>query len=407
MKLLLKMLGIENNNFFILNTFQFIYKYNFKLIISLIFLFISYKFFYIKNNNIKISKSTFQLIKKINEFITICRKGILINGIRKSSLNIKVTVVITLFNNDRTIKTAIRSVRNQKMSDLEILTVEDCSTDNSLQKIEELKNEDKRIKIIKNKKNKGALYSKSIGALNAKGKYIVALDSDDLFINEDLFNICYQHAEENIDIVEFSGFSSDDILLKKNKFPSIPYYLIFKKNNEIIRQPELSTFIYQKENNTIVRLIDGFICAKFIKSNIYKKSLQYLGDLIFTEKINYGEDRIVNFVLFRIANSFKYIEEYGFIYYNNPSSITNSLNNITKCHDELINIMSIFNITKNSYESQIVVYELNYRWNFIILPGLNEENKNYVRNMMIQILNSKYITETDKKTINLLLIDTI
>ena len=69
------------------------------------------------------------------------------------------------------------------MSDLEIMTVEDCSTDNSLQTIEELKNEDERIKIIKNKKNKGALYSKSIGALNAKGKYIVALDSDDLFIN--------------------------------------------------------------------------------------------------------------------------------------------------------------------------------------------------------------------------------
>ena len=379
---------------------------NFKIIISFMFLFISYKFYYIKNNNIKISKSTFQLIKKINEFIIICRKGILINGIKKSSSNIKVTVVITLFNNAKSIKIAIRSIQNQKMPDFEIITVEDCSTDNSLQILEELKNEDERIKIIKNKKNKGALYSKSIGALKAKGEYIVALDSDDLFINEDLFNICYRHAQENIDIIEFSGFYSDSILLKKNKFPLIPYYLIFKKNNELIKQPELSSYIYQKKNNTIVRLIDGFICAKFIKSNIYKKAIQYLGDLIFNEKINYGEDRIVNFVLFKIANSFKFIEEYGFIYYNNPSSITNSLNNITKCHDELINIMKIFNITKNSSESQIVIYELNYRWNFTILPGLNEENKNYARNIMIQILNSKYITETDKKKINLLL-DTI
>ncbi len=391
------MFEFKYNYLYILNTFHLIYKHNFKVIIFLMFLFISYKFYYIKNDNIKISKSTFQLIKKINEFIIICRKGILINGIKKSSSNIKVTVVITLFNNAENIKTAIRSIQNQKMSDLEIITVEDCSTDNSLQKIEELKNEDKRIKIIKNQKNKGALYSKSIGALNAKGKYIVALDSDDLFINEDLFNICYMHAEENIDIIEFSGFFSDSILLKKYKFPLIPYYLIYKKNNELIRQPELSTYIYQKENNTIVRLIDGFICAKFIKSNKYKKSIQYLENIIFTEKINYGEDRIVNFILFKIANSFKFIEEYGFIYYNNPSSITNSLNNITKCHDELVNIMSIFNITKNSYESQIVIYELNYRWNFTILPGLNDENKNYARNMIIQILNSKYITEIDKK----------
>ena len=371
------------------------------------FLFINYKFYYIKNNNFKISKPTFQLIKKINEFIIICRKGILINGIKKSSSNIKVTVIITLFNNAESIKTAIRSIQNQKMSDLEIITVEDCSTDNSLQKLGELKNEDERIKIIKNQKNKGALYSKSIGALNAKGKYIVVLDSDDLFINEDLFNICYKHTQENIDIIEFSGFFSDSILLKKNKFPLIPYYLSAKKNNELIRQPKLSSYIYQRENNTIVRLIDGFICAKFIESNIYKNTIQFLGYLIFTEKINYGEDRLVNFVLFRIANSFKFIEEYGFIYYNNPSSITNSLNNINKCHDELINLMNIFNLTKNSYESQIVIYELNYRWNFTILPGLNDKNKNYARNMMIQILNSKYITENDKKIINLLLIDTI
>ena len=212
------------------------------------FLFISYKFYYIKNNNIKISKSTFQLIKKINEFIIICRKGILINGIKKSSSNIKVTVVITLFNNAESIKTAIRSVQNQKMSDLEIITVEDCSTDNSLQKIGELKNEDERIKIIKNHKNRGALYSKSIGALNAKGNYIVALDSDDLFINEDLFNICYNYTLENIDIIEFSGFFSDTTLLKQNKFPIIPYYLIFKEVNQLITQPELSTYIYQKEN---------------------------------------------------------------------------------------------------------------------------------------------------------------
>ena len=56
------------------------------------------------------------------------------------------------------------------------------------------------------------------------------------------------HAQENIDIIEFSGFFSDSILLKKYKFPLIPYYLIYKKNNELIRQPELSTYIYQKEN---------------------------------------------------------------------------------------------------------------------------------------------------------------
>ena len=68
------------------------------------------------------------------------------------------------------------------MSEVEIILVDDFSTDNTLEIIEELRKEDSRIKIIKNAENKGALFSKSIGALNAKGKYLFFLDSDDLFI---------------------------------------------------------------------------------------------------------------------------------------------------------------------------------------------------------------------------------
>ena len=76
-----------------------------------------------------------------------------------------------------------------------------------LKLIKKLKDEDKRIKIITNKKNRGALYSKSIGILKAKGQYIMILDSDDLFINENIFNICYNEAiQEGIDLIEFSGY---------------------------------------------------------------------------------------------------------------------------------------------------------------------------------------------------------
>ena len=61
--------------------------------------------------------------------------------------------------------------------------INDGSTDRSYEIIKTLKNEDKRIKIITNKKNRGALYSKSIGILKAIGKFIIILDSDDLFNN--------------------------------------------------------------------------------------------------------------------------------------------------------------------------------------------------------------------------------
>ena len=74
------------------------------------------------------------------------------------------------------------------MTDIELLLIDDCSLDKSLKIIEKLQKEDKRIKIIKNKQNKGALFSRSLGALKSKGKYIMALDSDDLFIKFNCFN---------------------------------------------------------------------------------------------------------------------------------------------------------------------------------------------------------------------------
>ena len=181
------------------------------IIITFFFFFYIFKFYFFGKQIIKIDKNKElqKIITKINEYIIICRKGILINGIKNTTKNSKISVVLSLYNSQNTIKTSVRSIQNQNFSDLEIIIIDDYSTDNGYNIIKLLQKEDQRIKIIKNNKNRGALYSKSIGALKAKGKYIFPLDSDDLFVNENLFNFCYNEAEQfNIDILEFSGISS-------------------------------------------------------------------------------------------------------------------------------------------------------------------------------------------------------
>ena len=118
-----------------------------------------------KNNNTN--------LRKINKYIIICQQNELINGIRHSFFEPKITSIIIIYNAEKSISTAIRSIQNQNMTDIEILLIDDCSLDNSLKIIEKFQKEDKRIKIIKNKKNKGALFSRSLGALKSKGKYIL------------------------------------------------------------------------------------------------------------------------------------------------------------------------------------------------------------------------------------------
>ena len=174
------------------------------------------------------------------------------------------------------------------MTDIELILIDDYSSDNSLRIMEKLQIEDKRIKIIKNKKNRGALFSRSLAALNSKGKYIMALDSDDLFINENIFNLCYQEAENNnLDIVEFSGFQvKKKILRLNNLLPKIAFYLRYKTNNVTIRQPELFNFLYKKNKTKIIRLTDGYIWGKCIRTNIYIKTLNILGEKIYKKYIS-------------------------------------------------------------------------------------------------------------------------
>ena len=67
-----------------------------------------------------------------------------------------------------------------------------------------MKRNDKRIKIVDNKSNKGTLHSRSIGGLISKGKYIFNLDNEDMYFDFDVFEYIYKKANyEKLDIVGF------------------------------------------------------------------------------------------------------------------------------------------------------------------------------------------------------------
>ena len=240
--------------------------------------------------------------------------------------------------------------------------------------------------------------------LNSRGKYVILLDSDDLFVNENLFNICYREVKTyNIDIIEFSGFQIHTNFVKiGDKLPSIPLYLRYKRKNELVIQPELSNYMFLK-NDEKYKQIDGFLCGKLIKTSLYINSLKIIGNHIYNLKLYYGDDRIINFILLKVANSFKFLEIYGFIYYYNKYSITKSFKNYRNCYDDLRYINFLFYFTKNSDESEIVIYEIFRRLNRTIRPGLYKDNIHYFIILLTDILNGKYISKSSKNKIYYLL----
>lgn len=110
-----------------------------------------------------------------------------------------VTVYITTFNRKNLLKRAIKSVQTQDYGNIEIIIVDDCSSDGTLGYLESVSRKDSRIKIFSNKENSGACKSRNVAIENANGEFITGLDDDDFFLHNRIseFLIKWNTAKEN------------------------------------------------------------------------------------------------------------------------------------------------------------------------------------------------------------------
>nr|DAG91853.1 MAG TPA: glycosyltransferase [Crassvirales sp.] len=117
--------------------------------------------------------------------------------------NIKVSVVITAYNVEKYIKKAINSVLNQTYKNIEIVVVEDCSTDNTLKFIKGLQKSDLAfpINLVQHKENVGAGLSRRDGIKASTGDFIMLLDADDWLNKDYIEHLVDRQKETDADIV--------------------------------------------------------------------------------------------------------------------------------------------------------------------------------------------------------------
>lgn len=113
----------------------------------------------------------------------------------------KISIVLTAYNVEDFIGEAIESCINQTYKDLEIVIVEDCSTDKSKDIIKEYLKLDDRIKLIENDVNRGAGLSRRIGIQHTTGEYVLILDGDDWLSKEFIEVLANRAIETDADIV--------------------------------------------------------------------------------------------------------------------------------------------------------------------------------------------------------------
>ena len=123
-------------------------------------------------------------ISKLFFFLFFSPICIVMFGYNLFNLNNKISVIIPTYNRGNIIENAITSVLNQTYKNLEVLIIDDGSTDNTKEVIDKF--EDKRVKYIKIKENLGGSNARNIGIRKASGKYISFQDSDDIFYPDKL-----------------------------------------------------------------------------------------------------------------------------------------------------------------------------------------------------------------------------
>lgn len=136
--------------------------------------------------------------------------------------DIKVSVIVPVYNLDKYLMPSISSISNQSLQDIEIICVDDGSMDGSLAVLKFLQKVDNRIKIYRLKENSGQSVARNIGLKHAKGEYVYFFDGDDS-LEEDALEYLYNHAKKICaDLLLFEGKAYYE---EENLKEEYPYYI--------------------------------------------------------------------------------------------------------------------------------------------------------------------------------------
>lgn len=201
----------------------------------------------------------------------------------------KISVVIPVYNVERYLDECLQSVIHQTFRDIQIICIDDCSTDNSLDVIEKYQKQDERIQVIKLPENRGLSYVRNRGIDNSVGQYIYFLDSDDL-IEKNTLEILFKKAEEEeLDVIFFDAKIKYDDEKFVKKFET--YLAIHKGSYEEIKSGIELLVDFVGNQEWISSVPRQFWSRKFIETH----------DLRFYEGIIH-EDELFTFIALTLAD---------------------------------------------------------------------------------------------------------
>ncbi len=183
--------------------------------------------------------------------------------------NIKISIIIPIYNAEKYLEKCLRSIIIQSLKEIEIICVNDGSTDSSLKILEKLSKEDKRI-IIVSQNNSGASKARNAALKKAQGKYCLNIDSDDWIEQGYLENI-YKRAEKDDLDITISNIIFD--FINKSEKNNIVNDLDISAKKIILGKEYVKMFFNGNSR--------GYTCNKLIRRELYIKNNLWYDEEIF------------------------------------------------------------------------------------------------------------------------------
>lgn len=241
----------------------------------------------------------------------------------------KLSVIIPAYNAAKTIERCLDSVINQTYNNLEIIVVNDGSSDDTLKICKKYVKKDNRIIVINNE-NKGVSYSRNCGIEIASGDYITFIDADD-YLDLNCFEIVLSKFNKDIDFVRYNFKLDGDKGFNNN---------LYELKDQMIELNEKTRCNVFKHFLTGYNPIPNLVMLLIIKAEIVKK-------IQFNEKLSMMEDVDFYIKLMLISNKVYFCDEKLYNYYINPMSVTHDIN---KSRKNVFGILDTNKYITNNYD---------------------------------------------------------
>lgn len=245
--------------------------------------------------------------------------------------NPKISIIIPTYNAQNDIARCINSCICQSLDEIEIIIVDDCGNDKSIEIAQKYAQKDARITIYTNPKNLGTFQSRIQGAKIAKGKYICFLDADD-FLEKKACESLYQKAQQH---------SADIVFFGMKFFPPKLCKIPPKSIISPLRDGDILKEVFLNSSTP-----PWSIWGKLFKKELVDESTKIL-DFI-NEHLVMAEDLLQSFVLIALAKKSIGTKERFYIYCESSSSITRDIKTRDKKISNLKKIIKLFDALQES-----------------------------------------------------------